>query len=161
MEFSEIIANFAKRHGVEGLSAENGAAALDIDGIVVTLVDAADGLVASAEIGEPPVEGRADFADVLLEANLASAAFFAKAPETGIYVLVRRLPLAGLDSDAFDTALEALVNAAETWRHLLADFRKELIFKSDSAQWTTIKISWRKSGKRPESKRSSQTSQVL
>lgn len=123
MEFSEIIANFAKRHGVEGLSAENGAAALDIDGIVVTLVDAADGLVASAEIGEPPVEGRADFADVLLESNLASAAFFAKAPETGIYVLVRRLPLAGLDSDAFDTALEALVNAAETWRRLLADFR--------------------------------------
>ena len=42
MEFSEIIANFAKRHGVEGLSAETGAAALDIDRIVATLVAAAD-----------------------------------------------------------------------------------------------------------------------
>ena len=123
MEFSEIVANFAKRHGVEGLAAKDGAAALDIDGIVITLVETANGLVASAEIGEPPVEGRADFAEVLLEANLESEAFFAKTRETGIYFLVRRLPLAGLDSDAFDAALEALVNSAETWRRLLADFR--------------------------------------
>ena len=123
MDFSEIVADFAKRHSVDGLTAENGATALDIDGIVVTLVEAADGLVASAEIGEQPAEGRADFADILLKANLESAAFFAQTPETGIYVLVRRLPLAGLDLDAFDVALEALVNAAETWRRLLADFR--------------------------------------
>ena len=123
MDFSEIVATFAKRHGVEGLTVENGATALDIDGIAVTLVETANSLVASAEIGEPPVEGRVDFADVLLEANLESTAFFAKAPETGVYVLVRRLPLAGLDSDAFDVALEALVNAAETWRRILADFR--------------------------------------
>ena len=122
MEFCEIIANFAKRHRVEGLTVENGATALDIDGIAVTLVETANCLVASAEIGEPPAEGRADFADILLKANLESAAFFAQTPETGIYVLVRRLPLAGLDLDAFDVALEALVNAAETWRRLLADF---------------------------------------
>ena len=50
-------------------------------------------------------------------------AFFAKAPEGETYVAVRRLALPTLDSDAFDAALEALVNQAETWRRLLADFR--------------------------------------
>jgi hypothetical protein len=123
MEFSELVSDFAQRHAVSGLAAEDGAAALDIDGIPVTLVEAADHLAATAEIGEPPAEGRADFAEILLEANLESGAFFAKTRESGKYVLVRRLPLAGLDSDAFDTALEGLVNIAETWRRLLADFR--------------------------------------
>jgi hypothetical protein len=36
---------------------------------------------------------------------------------------VRRLALPTLEPDAFDAALEALVNQAETWRRLLADFR--------------------------------------
>ena len=67
--------------------------------------------------------GRANFAELTLEANLQSEAFFAKEPERGAYVLVRRLPLAMLDAEAFEAALEALVNLSETWRRLLADFR--------------------------------------
>lgn len=123
MDFNELIASFAERHGIADLAAEDNAAALDIDGIVVTLVAAGDALSVSADIGEPPVEGRADFAELLLEASLQSDAFFAKAPEGGNYVVVRRLALPSLDPDAFDAALEALVNQAETWRRLLADFR--------------------------------------
>ena len=123
MDFTELIAGFAARHGVAGLAAEDNAAALDIDGIIVTLVTAGDALSVSAEIGEPPSEGRAEFAELLLEANLQTDAFFAKEPESGAYVLVRRLPLPALDPDAFDAALEALVNLAETWRRPLADFR--------------------------------------
>ena len=123
MDFPELIASFAERHGIADLAAEDNAAALDIDGIVVTLVAAGDALSISADIGQPPVEGRADFADLLLEASLQSDAFFAKAPESGLYVAVRRLALPTLEPDAFDAALEALVNQAETWRRLLADFR--------------------------------------
>ena len=123
MDFPELIASFAERHGIADLAAEDNAAALDIDGIVVTLVASGDALSVSADIGELPSEGRADFADLLLEANLQSDAFFAKAPESGTYVAVRRLALPTLDADAFDAALEALVNQAETWRRLLADFR--------------------------------------
>ncbi len=123
MEFAELVSNFAKRHGVENLTAEEGAAALDIDGIVVTLVAADDSLMISAEIGEPPAEGKAEFAGLMLEANLHSDAFFAKAPENGNYLLVRRLSLSTIESDAFDAALESLVNLAETWRRLLTDFR--------------------------------------
>ena len=123
MDFPQLISEFAERHGIANLVAEDNAAALDIDGIVVTLVAAGDALSISAEIGEPPSEGRADFAELMLEANLQSEAFFAKAPEGGAYVLVRRLALPTLEADAFDAALEALINLAETWRRLLIDFR--------------------------------------
>jgi len=123
MDFQELIADFAERHGIANLEAEDNAAALEVDGIVITLVAVGDALSISADIGEPPSEGRAEFAELLLEANLQSEAFFAKEQENGAYVLVRRLPLPALDGASFDAALEALVNLAETWRRLLADFR--------------------------------------
>ncbi len=123
MDFARLISDFAERHSIANLTADDNAAALDIDGIVVTLIAANDVLSASADIGEPPAEGRGDFAELMLEANLQSEAFFAKEPESGTYILVRRIPLAILDPESFDTALEALVNTAETWRKLLADFR--------------------------------------
>ena len=123
MDFAKLISDFAERHGIANLAAEDNAAALDVDGIVVTLVAAGDALSVSAEIGEPPSDGRAEFDELMLEANLQSEAFFAKEPEGGAYILVRRLSLPMLEPEAFDTALEALVNLAETWRRLLADFR--------------------------------------
>ena len=123
MEFEKLISDFAERHSIANLAAENNAAALEVDGIVVTLVAAGDALSVSAEIGEPPADGRAEFAELMLEANLQFGAFFAKEPESGAYVLVRRLQLPALDAESFDAALEELVNLAETWRRLLADFR--------------------------------------
>lgn len=123
MEFNELISDFAARHAVEGLAAEDGAAALEVDGIAILLAAAGSELIATAEIGEPPPEGAAVFADLLLEANLDSPAAFAKSKETGRYLLANRLALAGLDGETFDAALEALVNRAELWRRLLADYR--------------------------------------
>ena len=123
MEFNELIADFATRHKVENLVAVDAAAALDIDGIVVTIVAKEDVLNISADIGEPPAEGASSFAELLLEANMQSGAFFAKAPDPGPYIVVRRLSLQQIDSAAVDAALEDLVNLAETWRRLLADFR--------------------------------------
>ena len=123
MDFTELLSRFAERHGIADLAADGNAAALDIDGIVVTLVAAGDAVSISADVGLPPAEGRAEFADLLLEANLQSDAFFAKAPESETYVAVRRLALRTLEDEAFDAALEALVNLAEAWRRLLADFR--------------------------------------
>lgn len=123
MEFNKLIESFATRHKVENLVAIDGAAALDIDGIIVTIVSKGELLTFSADIGDPPTEGAAEFACLLLEANIRSDAFFAKAPDPGPYIVVRRLSLASIDDDAFDAALEGFVNLAETWRHLLADFR--------------------------------------
>ncbi len=123
MEFKQLITDFAKRHSVENLVAVDNAAALDIDGIIVTIVAKDDALVLSADVGDPPSEGAAVFSDLLLEANMQSGVVFAKVPEPGQYVAVKRLQLALLDNDGFDAALEAFVNQVETWRRLLADFR--------------------------------------
>ena len=123
MEFNELLDGFAKRHNVADLVANDNAAALDIDGIIVIIVAKDDKVTLSADIGEEPVEGAAAFADLLLEANLNSDAFFAKTPESGMYIMVRRLALQTLDDTAFDSALEAFVNQVETWRRLLTDFR--------------------------------------
>ena len=123
MDFAKLILDFAERHGIAELAAEDNAAALDIDGIVVTLVAAGDALSISADIGESPSDGRAEFDELMLEANLQSEAFFAKESEGGAYILVRRLSLPMLEPASFESALEALVNLAETWRRLLADFR--------------------------------------
>ena len=123
MEFNQLIDDFAKRHNVENLVAVDGAAALDIDGIIVTLVANEGVLIVSTEIGDPPVEGAAAFANLLLEANLQSGVFFAKAPDPGPYIAVQRTPLSLIDADDFDKTLEAFVNLTETWRRLLTDFR--------------------------------------
>ena len=123
MEYNELIADFAKRHNVENLVAVDGAASLDIDGIIVTIVASGDTLILSAEIGEPPAEGAAAFSNLLLEANLQSGAYFAKAIDNGPYFVIRRLPLPLIDGFAFDAALESFVNNAEIWRRLLSDFR--------------------------------------
>ena len=123
MEFKELIDSFAKRHGIADLAPEDDGVSLDIDGIVVAVVAVGGEVVLSAEIGEPPVEGRAEFADALLEASMESAAFFAKSAQTGKYMLLRRLNLLTLDDAAFDNSIEALVNTAEVWRKMLDDFR--------------------------------------
>ena len=133
MEFNQLIAEFAKRHNVENLVAVDGAAALDIDGIIVTIVAKGGLLNFSAEIGDPPAEGAAVFSNLLLEANIQSGAFFAKVPDPGQYVIVQRLQLAFVDDDAFDAALEAFVNQTETWRRLLADFRPVAKAAAESA----------------------------
>ncbi len=123
MEFNELINDFAARHNVENLVAVDGAAALDIDGIIVTIVAKGDVMTFSADIGEPPAEGAAAFSELLLEANLQGGASFAKAPDPGPYILVQRFSLVLVDGNAFDSALEAFVNQTETWRRLLEDFR--------------------------------------
>jgi hypothetical protein len=123
MDFKELIADLATRHNVADLVADNNAAALDIDGIIVIIVADGDRVTLSAEVGEPPAEGRADFADLMLEASLQTDAFFAKASESESYIVVQRLSLRVIDDAAFDAALETFVNQTETWRRLLSDFR--------------------------------------
>ena len=123
MDFNELIADFAARHGVEDLTVIDNAAALDIDGITVLLVSNGDMLIVSAEVGEPPAEGTAAFANLLLEANMQSDFCFAKAAGSDNYIIVRRIALVSLDATALDQILEAIVNYAETWRKLLEDFR--------------------------------------
>ena len=123
MEFKELISDFSSRHGLEDLAVEDNTVAIDVDGISIMFVMDGDVLSTIAEIGEPPAEGKADFADLLLASNFSANTIFAKMQESNTYVLIQRLPLTGLDGAAFDKALEELVNQAESWRNLLTEFR--------------------------------------
>ncbi|MBR3220860.1 MAG: type III secretion system chaperone [Kiritimatiellae bacterium] len=123
MEFKELVEAFAKRHGIADLVSEDDGISIDIDDIVVSVVAVGGEIAIAAEIGEPPVEGRAEFADAMLEAGMESVAFFVKSAETGKYMLMRRLSMLALDVTAFDNAIESIVNMAEVWRKMLDDFR--------------------------------------
>ena len=136
MDINELLASFAGRHGIENLAVEDGSTALEVDGMAVAIAADGDSLVLSVEVGLPPAEGHAAFADLLLEANLRSDAVFAKDQESGTYVILRRLETSALDDEAFDAALEALVNMAETWRRLLDDFRPAAKEAEESAGGT-------------------------
>ena len=71
MELKELIPAFAVKLGIEGLAAEDGACALEIDGIPLQLAEMPDGkaLVATAVVGTPPPEKTEAFLELLLEAN--------------------------------------------------------------------------------------------
>ncbi len=134
MEINQLIADFAVRHNVEDLVAVDGAASLDIDGMIINIVANGEVLTLSAEIGEPPPEGAGAFSDLLLEANLQPGAFFAKAPRSGAYLVVRRLSLTLLDDATFDSELETFVNNVELWRRLLSDFRPMAKTEAEAAK---------------------------
>ncbi len=123
MEFDELISAFADHHGLTSLSPVDNAVALDVDNMVVSVISDGSTVTMSSDIGEPPVEGKATFADLLLQANLQSQVFFAKLSDVGVYVAMRQLALRDADVESFDAALESLVNAVETWRRILEDYR--------------------------------------
>ena len=58
MGLKELIPAFAAKLGIEGLAAEDGVCALEIDGIPLQLAEMPDGkaLVATAVVGTPPPE---------------------------------------------------------------------------------------------------------
>ena len=138
MDFRELASAFAERHGIEGVSVEDDAFSLDIDGIPVSAIANGDKVSIVAEIGLPPLEGQGAFADLMLEANMNSDAVFMKDAESDKYLLSHRLVLTGLDSDGFDVALEELVNPADTWRKMLAEFRPAAEAALDAEEETPI-----------------------
>ena len=129
MAFDDLIKEFASKSGMAGLEAQDGAAAVDIDGMRVALLHDrdSDAVLILGEVGAPPPEAEGRFAALLLQANhlfrRTGGATFAQNPETRSYVLMRAMPLPTLDAETLSAALEAFVNTLERWRRLLADYR--------------------------------------
>ena len=130
MEFRELIAGFAAKYGIEGLSGADGAAELEVDGIRVELLEdpQARSLVACAEIGLPPPDANGAFGAMMLRANFllraTEGATLCQNPESGAYSIVRPYPLALADVDSLCSCLESLVNQTENWRKALAGLRE-------------------------------------
>ena len=129
MELKELIPAFAAKLGIEGLAAEDGACALEIDGIPLQIAetDAGRALVATAVVGSPPPEKTEAFLELLLEANTETLGpqdrALGKLHDTGEVVLQWRIPTRDLELEGFCTELEAFVNQVEQWRLALENFR--------------------------------------
>ena len=129
MELKELISAFAAKLGIEGLAAEDGVCALEIDGIPLQIAEMPDGkaLVATAVVGTPPPEKTEVFLTLLLEANTEMLGpqdrAFGKIHNTGEVVLQWRIPTRDLELEGFCAELETFVNQVEQWRLALENFR--------------------------------------
>ena len=140
MEFKELIAGFAAKYGIEGLSGADGAVELEVDDVRVELLDnpQTHSIFACAEIGHPPPDANGAFGAMMLQANFllraTEGATLCQNPETHAYALVRPFPLALTDVEALAAGLESLVNQTENWRNVLSGIRTaEAEQKQDAA----------------------------
>jgi hypothetical protein len=129
MELKELTSAFAAKMGIDGLTVQDGACALEIDGIPLQIAetDAGGALVATAVVGPPPPEKTEAFLELLLEANTetlgAQDRALGKLHATGELVLQWRIPTRDLELDGFCAELETFVNQVEQWRLALENFR--------------------------------------
>lgn len=142
MELKELTSAFAAKLGIEGLAVEDGACALEIDGIPLQIAETAAGgaLLATAVVGLPPPEKTEVFLELLLEANTETLGpqdrALGKLRDTGEVVLQWRIPTRDLELEDFCTELEAFVNQVEQWRLALENFRpaaEEIIARDEEA----------------------------
>lgn len=137
MDYTELVSAFAERHAIAGCDAGGGkAVTLQIDDMTVTLLhdEAEARLLICGEIGQPPPDGAAAFAQTMLKANFSAPdTVFAQNPETGVYALICPKALDALDVNALDAEFEAFVNRLESWRTMLSDFRAVAAEQPDAA----------------------------
>ena len=140
MEFKELLAAFAAKYGIKGFDGADGAAALEVDGIPVELLDEPQSrcVLACAEIGNPPPDADGAFGAMMLQANFllrgTEGATLCQNPDTGAYALVRAFPLALADAGSLGAGLESLVNQTENWRKVLAGLREAETARPAAAQ---------------------------
>lgn len=131
MEFRELMAVLAEKTGVKDeieIDDEN-RCLMEFDGmgVVIQGVDEAGVVNFLSALGEPPPEQLTGFYRALLEANhLFQGTFGATlsvAPGSGAVFLCKSIPYVALDGDKFMKDLSNFVNAVETWRTFVSDFR--------------------------------------
>ena len=130
MSYEELIERFAAKYGIDGLVAENGVAAMVIDGVKVELIDDEEArcVVIYAEIGYPPPDSNGRFGEMMLKANHlflgTNGGTLCQNPETDAYVMMRPVPLAQLEGEeAFGALLEETLAQVERWQQMLNGLR--------------------------------------
>ena len=127
MEANELMADIAKRIGLEYDGGDT--FSFEADGLVVAISNLPDidAVALTGDIGEPPPEHLEGLYKTLLGANHffggTGGATISLDPDTGRIALCRALPLATLDGDKFYAEVERFVNTAETWAKVVVDYR--------------------------------------
>jgi len=128
MDAKELIANIARRIGLEYDGGDT--FSFDADGLVVAITNLPelDAVVLTGDIGEPPPEKLEGLYKTLLGANHlfggTAGSTISLDPETGRVALCRALPLATLEGDKFYAELERFVNTMETWSNVVSNYRE-------------------------------------
>lgn len=129
MEFNELVESFAASLGVEGVEIDGGAAAFEIDGMLVHVFhdEAANTVMVYGEIGQPPSEDDRSFGPAMLKANHlfggTGGATLCRDPETGAYGIFQPFDLDKIDLEAFSAAVARIADKTEYWRKVLNAFQ--------------------------------------
>ena len=127
MDAKELIADIAKRIGLEYDGGDT--FSFEADGLVVAIssLPELDAVVLTGDVGEPPPERLEGLYKTLLGANHlfggTAGATISLDPDNGRIALCRTLPLATLDGEKFYAEVERFVNTAETWAKVVSDYR--------------------------------------
>jgi len=127
MEAKELMADIAKRIGLEYDGGDT--FSFEADGLVVAISNLPDidAVALTGDIGEPPPEHLEGLYKTLLGANHffggTGGATISLDPDTGRIALCRALPLVTLDGEKFYAEVERFVNTAETWAKVVSDYR--------------------------------------
>ena len=130
MESSELIKSFGEHLGVELALDTDGACAIDVDGLAVTINDLTEinSIALTGDLGEPPPENLEALYKALLEANHlfngTAGATLSLDASTGHFALCRVMPCMTLDVDTFVSEVEHFVNVLETWTKIIVNFRE-------------------------------------
>lgn len=126
MTFEKLIDELGAKIGVE-IEDAGGAAAMEIDGMLVVLQDAGELLLLRAEVGEIPEDGKPAILSSAMEANFlyqgTGGATLAVNPADGLLHIHKYNWMDRLDADAVLDALDRLADSAAAWRKILADYR--------------------------------------
>ncbi len=141
MEFNDLVKAFADKYGIAGLDAADGVAALDIDGMSITLIhaDSADFMTIYGEIGTPPPDANGPFGKLMLTTNHALAGtdgpVLCMDPDNQSYGTLYRLPLGQAAVESLSEHVDTIVNAVADWKQVIGGFRvvEEESAKSESA----------------------------
>ena len=127
MNTKELMADFARRLGIEGFEGDSLSFEADALAVTVSHIDEIAALVLVGDIGEPPPERLEGLYRTLLSANHlfsgTGGSTLAFDDDSGRITLCRTLPLALVDADSLYADVERFVNTAEAWRKIVTDYR--------------------------------------
>ena len=116
MNIHEIVEKLKEKFSLEELNVNNNSCSIIIDTLPVEIEEIENSIIILVGlIGDPPIEKKEDFANLLLESNLALVYsknhIIARNAESGSYVLLERI---SIEQSSFPEFLEHLEKFADT-----------------------------------------------
>lgn len=130
MDYIELIGDFAKRVGLEGLVPDGeGCVYVQFDDRAVCFREVPDAASVAiyAPVGVLPPQANAQLLTLLMRANYlgrgTGGATLSQAEDGNTILLHQVIPLAALDGESFANAVEGFVNVLGEWHANLQNFR--------------------------------------